>query len=506
MKHFLLAAVAALTVSACGTTVPLAQRTATPGQGLGGQSNAAEGSSESTGTGSAPGGVGTSDLGVGAGGSGGPATSSKTAVGAPGGATGTSGSSNLPSAGGPGPRSPLKVGVIDLASTNDSQAAIGIDSGGAGSGAEQAKALVRYLNAHGGLNGRRIQVVEFTINVADSSYESDFAAACAKFTQDNHVDAVVETLGDYFSDNFQTCLERNQIPSIQAYGAGSVDVEDYRKFPSMFTVGSISANRKVALLLKTFTADGYLTPKNKVGVIVEDCAYNTRAYDATFAPLAKAYGLAVTRYDVNCLTGKDGLGNFESQVGAAELRFRSAGVDRVTFVTSFEDLALLSFTQVADTQGYKPSYALTTSAQTGPFGSTWAASQLPMMRGVGWQPDGDLTEPTMASSATRRCRAAFKAEGVRADGQGDYSSMDLTCAAFFLLETGLVKSGGQSGPRVLVQALESLGRSVVSPIDLTGATLLAPGRHDEPTAFAVFAYQTACSCFRYVTRPAPIPQ
>ena len=398
---------------------------------------------------------------------------------------------------------PLVLGVIDQPSLNETGAAIGSDVQQSVSYQDAVRALVRTYNAHGGIAGRRIKLVEYTMEATDGSWDTEFQAACAKFTQDNRVDAVITALGGFFSDTYETCLAKAGAIDIEAYTIGAVDADTYARYPRLFTVGALTVNRKISGRLDALTDRGFLSKTNKIGVIVEDCSYNVRAFNATFVPLARRLGLSFVRRDIGCLRGFNGLGAFASQASAAVLPFRTANIDRVIFVSGFEWYALASFSQAAHSQQYRPFYALSSATQPGANISNYPKDDLPRMTGVGWLPDTDLTADPVTSSATRRCRSIFASLKIAPQGKADRATMDVVCDAFFLLEAGLTASKGRAG-QALVSGMESLHTSYVSPFSLTGATRYDEKHHDGPRAFSIFTYKTSCSCFTYISKPAAL--
>lgn len=405
---------------------------------------------------------------------------------------------------------PMLLGVLSysLSAVNEGANAGGVyTSGGSVSSMQDViKSLVDHYNKNGGMAGRRLRYVEYVGRLTDPSYQNSMEAACAKFTQDNHVDVVITLIGNLFIDNYEACLAKARVPNIEEYNAGGTDDKGYATYPTLFTVGTVSINRRITAVLTGLTRDGMLSPRNKLGVIVEDCPHNRRAYAATFEPQARRLGLSVVRRDVSCFLGFGDVGAFESQVSAAVLPFRAAGVDRVTFVSGLEGLALLAFTKQASSQGYAPWYALSSASgiggDPGDGSGNYPREEMARMVGVGWQPDYDLTADVQASQATRRCRALFAAEGVSGSTKADFALLDQVCAPFFFLEDGMKRSNGRSDGASLVAALEGLGTAHVSPFNLAGATLYDATHHDGPTHFAIFRYQTGCSCFRYSSKPA----
>ncbi|MDT7547963.1 MAG: hypothetical protein QOE84_357, partial [Actinomycetota bacterium] len=347
---------------------------------------------------------------------------------------------------------------------------------------------------------RKLQPVEYTINPTSSSYESDLSAACAKFTQDNHVQVVVSQTGNIFSSNYESCLAKKNVTNLEVAN-GAPDAQDLRSYPQLFTTASPSVDRRITAQLRGLTKKGILTRQTPLGVIVEDCPQGTRAYSRTLAPLAKSLGLTVQRRDVDCVAGFSDAGSFFTQVGSAVLPFHSAGISRVMFVTSFEVAALQAFENQAQAQGWKPTYALSSLALTAANAGQYSAEALQRMTGVGWIPVVDTTGVPQ-TAATKRCDAIAREEGLTVASQADHAFLYQICDLFAVLNAGLVAARGHEEPSLLPAGVASAMRSFDSAYILNGRLAISRDQHDAPPVFSVFAYQQQCTCFRYTTTPA----
>ena len=174
-------------LAACGTTVPVSSQ-ATLSGGLNGPDGVQDPTtSQPTTTGSSP--VG------GSGGTGATATSGSTVTGT----TGTAGAvlSTGPTGAGGKVAPPLSIGVVLTATSNAES--FGVSFGNTYSERQVDDAIINALNAQGGLAGRKIVPVYAKTDTGSSNWQTDFSAACATFTQDHHVVAVLGYVFNYFS-------------------------------------------------------------------------------------------------------------------------------------------------------------------------------------------------------------------------------------------------------------------------------------------------------------------
>ncbi|MCU1602522.1 MAG: hypothetical protein JWO22_3231 [Frankiales bacterium] len=489
----------AVALAGCGSTVQQSSTAQSLGGADGVSPSSAAGQVAGTSTGQLAGG-GTGGQAVGGGGTGTSGTSSATS--GTGGAS-RSGSGSVPSAGVPrglkNVTSPISIGILDLGSPNGAASALGAGYSTTTSGADVTKALVRYYNKHGGIAGRAIKPVEYTIQVTSGNYQTEMQAACADFTQDHKVAATISVLANSYFSNYEACLSKAGVPDF-AGPTGSADEHDLAAYPGFVSVSSPSTNRRFTEMINRFVASGYLTAKSKVGVIVEDCSYNTRAYDQTIAVVAKSHGISLMRRDISCINGFADAGSAISAFGSAVLPFRSAGVDRVMFVSNYEGVGLFAFENNASSQGYQPSYLLTSTSGGSALAGQFNDAQLHRMRGVGWSPVLDVAPRVQASPSTKRCRTILAGEGIRPQSKAD-DLIDIVCDQFFALEATLKATSGHSSRADLLSGLRSLGTSYVSAFTLGGATDYTT-RRDGPREFAIWGYSTKCSCMDYLTPPS----
>jgi hypothetical protein len=487
----LLAAACLLAATACGSTVAGGVRATTgayqPGLGQPPSSGQAESNLQPADGGGPQGGGG------GAGTSGSlplPGTATNgTASGQPGHVQG-------PSSAGPRRPAPITIGVFDQDNPSAAVGAVGGQGSVSVSAADIVKALVRYFNAHGGIAGHRVTLVEYTLQTTHSDWRVDAEAACADFTQDHHVQVALSTVGGgVFLDNYQACLQHAGVPDIHFGSVGGK--QSFDQFPMMFGSVFAAVDDAAANQLNQLHSSGYLTPKNKIGVVMENCNYDTFAYSHTVAPLAKQLGLNIVRtQSVNCLNGYGDVGAFAAQVQSAVLPFRSAGVDRVMFLSTWESLALLFFDKQATSQSYPVGYALTSNAAIAVNASNFSPTSLAHMQGVGWWPAADIDKAPVTPPAAR-CNAMAAAEGLDAGSSANRVLIDLVCDPFLMLEAALGHVPATVSAPAVVAAVEGLGRSFASSTTIGGATALSATHRDQVVTYQRFGYQASCSCFRY---------
>lgn len=405
---------------------------------------------------------------------------------------------------GPAPTGPLKFGLLDVGSSTDAVSALGAHAQTSVNEQNLSRAFISYLNAHGGVAGRKLQAVEYTQNSSSDNYATDMQAACARFTQDNTVHVVLRAeLGGLTPENYESCLTNAGVTSLEmSYAVG--DRTMLLQHPNLYNIAAPSVDRRERAVLTGLSKSGYLTSKNTIGVLVEDCPESQRAYNGTVVPLARSLGLKILERTVGCLTGFGDVGAFSSQVQAAVLPFRTAGVDRVTFVSGWETLMLLFFETNANNQGWRPSYALSSNSAIGSTVGEYSNEQRSRMRGIGWAPNTD-TGATVKNATSKTCDAMARSQGITAQTQGDEALIQLVCDLFLVYKSAVETAGGRDDPSSLSAGLATASSNYLSAAVLGGRIQLGRRHQDAPTEVAEFGFVSSCSCFRYLGPPRPLP-
>ncbi|MHB8669598.1 MAG: type 1 periplasmic-binding domain-containing protein [Acidimicrobiales bacterium] len=507
-----------LVMTACGTTVPLrSQYSAGPNglgaggaSGVGGQTGAgATGSSDLSGTGSAPsvpgaglpsGAAGGASSGV-AGGAGTVGTKTRGAGSRSGGAAsqaeGPAAGGGGPAAGRSGGASPISVGV--LYSTNSAaQAALGVSTSTSFDSTSVAKALIAYYNSHGGLAGHRLSGVYHGFGADDPSFDNDLQQACADFTQDHHVNIVIDLAGAW-SATFQQCLASAHVPY---FGAEVSDDQDMRTYPGLINPSDRSMDDRGRAVIDTLSATGYLSRRNKIGVLFEQCPNTQRANNNGLVADARRHGLTVaSTYGIGCITGFASSGSDATQLQEAVLQFQSSGVDRVMFMSNYESALLLLFSRAAENANWHPGYALDSNAGAGSLAGSLPPAQTANIHGAGWMPNADINSSTPVSTSGQRCLSMLAPAGIRPASSSDASTAYSGCEELFLLER-VLGVNNRLDYRSIIDSVSSLGSTFVSTVAIAGATAFSATRHAAAADLAPFAYSAACSCIAYTAAPS----
>ena len=512
MRRLVATVAVACLATACGSTVPLTSTGQVPGSadGLSGPTaGAVDGTTGTTGSSA----VGTSGStsgtsGVVGGTTGSPGAVSGTTGGTRGGTTtsGTTGLVAAPSgpipATGPGwDKKYVYIGVTtqkDVATAAQGVGAAGLD---AGDQEGQAKAVIQYLNARGGLFGRQIKPLfhdQSTVATA-SNPDNAGAVACSYFTQDNHVIAVLNPVTLMDVDSFRACLAKKKVPLFSASVAPVSQATAAKLQPYFYQSVAPTWDVLAPALVKQLKAFNYfgtawntstgtsVPGKATLGILTPDTPEGIRVAGILTKHLA-AVGQPVKstfRFDPKN----------NSTTSSAVVQFRSAGVDHVIGTES----TLVSFQLQASTQRYRPRYGVhTLNAPLTFLQTNGGAQQNTGDVGVGWAPTFDVDDahdPGAFNSGVSLCNQISKAGGQNTAGKRLAHAVSFAfCDGIRLIAESAVQGGGLTGVNIY-NGMQKVGPTFASAFSF--APGLGQNRLFVPGGVRPLLFDSGCACFRY---------
>ncbi|MHB8661179.1 MAG: ABC transporter substrate-binding protein [Acidimicrobiales bacterium] len=380
-------------------------------------------------------------------------------------------------------------------------------SGGSNSNIDDSfavKAATDWVNTHGGIAGRRVEVTEYRVNVNSevtaSGRQQEDAAACSSFTQDHHVFAMS---GDNMTeDNYLECAKQNKTPAVFS-SIGNV-APSYSRLASMqdywYAPTGLVADRRERAMAKFVVQRKFLRPGDTFALITQDLPSIREAVDTQMKPVLKAEGFtpaAEVRYT-------EGLSNDWS---AAILQFQQhvPPVTKIVFSATTQDMfAPFTFMRAAESQNYRPDYALGTDEHPNQLTLGTSTNQLRHVFGMGWMPWSDLGDTADMTPSTHQCGLAMMAEGISA-APPNYAS----CEFLFFLQQAF-KHASEVSPAGLAAGVAKMGGSY--PAVFARHTLYGPDKHDGAVEVREVRYSVdpqACggssACLHYTTGALPVP-
>ena len=487
---------ALLLLAGCGSTVsPSIRRAAAArgsGSGLGGPTDSQ--SLDSSGSG---------DAAVSGGGAVGPGNGS----GSSGGRTVTTSANRAGTGAGSGATAsatgPIEVGIVRTGTSN--AAAFGASLGNSVSESDVDDALVAAVNDQGGLGGHKIVPVYADTDTGSSSWDADFEAACAKFTQDHKVASV---LGYVFNHDpaFEGCLAKRSVPHLNT-GFNIPDAGELKNYPLLMALSTPRIERRSREKVDGGLATGVLTKASKIGVVLDQCPGTERAWNDVTKPYIQSKGLTIASvFAVGCAHGAGDAAAIAGQAGNLVLQFRTAGVDRVMADAVSEGPGVLVLASAAEAQNWHPWYVVSSLANAAVLGGQIPPDQAANIKGYGWMPAEDVNPPQWPSTnaTQQRCINLLKSKGITLKAATDYLYAFNLCDSFFIYDLALKATHGNTSGPAVVAAVEALGTSYLSALNLEGKDTFSHSQHDAPSLARFFAWDTGCSCFTYRSYTFPI--
>lgn len=380
------------------------------------------------------------------------------------------------------------------------------------------KDLVRYLNDHGGLEGRRIAPEYYTIDGATADAATHAARACAYLSQDHPVQILISK--EWTHPALEGCLQRARIPHFDAGIAFNFDaVAQQKEFPYYSNATTIGTDRYESVRLQ-FAADrGWVKRGEKLGVMVADCNPYNRSYDNIVAPTARRLGMAVSVQRYKCPEGAGDLADTVAFFKSSVLKFKTEGVTTVMAVTTAESVVWAFFDSEAENQGYRPKYLVTSDAQPYAMAQNAGAltippAQLQNVRGFGWKPIMDIGPNAPAVNAAQQalrkhCRKISPTAGNAVTQSGvDVGKLSWyfdECDTVLLVGKLLAATGGSNNVASLYAQYKGVADGFVSASAPTGRFSAPQGRRDATSTVRPFSYNAQCKCMRYDGAPVPVP-
>jgi hypothetical protein len=389
----------------------------------------------------------------------------------------------------------IKIGVFTVAGFSSFGASLGVNVA-TGDQVAEAKAVINYLNAHGGIAGRRVIPVfhDESVAGAESNYEGEMQAACAAWTQDDHVYAVASPVGTV-GDTLYQCLAKAGVVTSSA--GESRDAGFFRQYANTFYMPvEMNLTRILRDNVEALYGAGYFTKGAKIGLVRLDAPEDVRAVSEGLQPALAAHGLKLTDQFATA-TGTQSV----QQMSNAVLKFRAEGITHVLFTF----VSPLFFMENAQSQKYFPRYGLhSRSSPAALLQGNAPKAQLHGSMGLGWQQYNDVDasrDPGPSSARAKLCLQLMKGAGQDTSARATALVGLWQCDALFFLHDALAAAPSYTLTGFRTGA-ESLGDYEAAS---TFRSAFGPHRlHDGASAYRLFSYDDACSCYRYVTpiRPA----
>jgi ABC-type branched-subunit amino acid transport system substrate-binding protein len=359
------------------------------------------------------------------------------------------------------------------------------------------RAMVEEVNASGGIAGRQV-VVSYAYNDNTNGASDNQArqqeAICTRFTEDEKTFAVL-AFNPAGVNYAYPCFAKHQTPIIDMLLADA-DTQLFQELsPWLIAPVEVNWGRMARTLPHALADAGYLD--KTMGVFTYDRPTSRRTVK-TLQDEIERRGGEVLEIAYSQAT-YDGLA---SSISAAILTFQSKHIDRVVMWAP-QCGPLLIFSAQAESQQYRPRYALTTyntpaycASQVKP------SSQLKGATGVGFLPASDAsfegappTTPREKACFARISKHTGETYSERA-ASGNAGFALGVCELFGFAQQALAPAKGLPLGNAEVAAYAArLGTSYL-PIN-TFRTSFSPTKLDGADAYSLLDFREGCTCFGY---------
>jgi len=388
----------------------------------------------------------------------------------------------------------LSIGVEYDHDNSAAYNAIGARGVASGDQPGEIRAVIGWINAHGGMGGRKVVPVLHESTAETSPFAAQAQSACSDFTEDHHVAAVVGRTSD--RDDLYRCLAPRGVPYV-AQNRYLWDQQTLLKGADLLyapgTLGGGRWDRWVDALATT----GFFNRPAVIGVARFDTPAYERTYKEVIEPAIRRHGTVVTKdVVIHQPESVSAFGGMNGEVASAVLQLRSAQVDHVIIL----DEGTIGFFMLpqAESQNWHPAYGLHSQNIPQVLSVNAHAAQLTNSVGAGWVPslDVDFAQDPGVAPGVARCMGIYKDAGIKLDDRVAQSFALRFCDSLFFLKDVFDRAGGTITPAALRTAAESLGSSHASA--LTFAAMFGAGRHDGADQVRPFRFDRGCGCFRYL--------
>lgn len=363
----------------------------------------------------------------------------------------------------------------------------GTTSQDSGDARAQAEATVKWINAHGGIGGRKMALAVHAVDYAQlnsGQFASEIQKNCTAWTEDKRV--LIATLR-FNHPNLITCLGKKGTSTV---GGTAVIPEKTFKAAPYYTLWHSTYDRGIVASARAFRADGFVDAKARVGVLYQEDSLVDGTKDALVQEL-KRLSIPYTEYGVTASTPADGA----SGASQAVLRFKSDGVTHVMFVVYGGGGAYL-FMNAAEGQSYRPKYALNSGDNADFLRNNAPAAQLANARIFGWLPGEAASEQSAVArgwnSNGKLCFRLLRDAGVEMSTPWMAIQAITVCDQLLSVQAILANSPEltQAG---IARGAARLGTGYQSARAFS--TTMGPERPAGATATRYLAYDRDCTCW-----------
>jgi hypothetical protein len=413
---------------------------------------------------------------------------------------GTGGTGGVPSAFAPGiTDTTIYIGSYYQTNQGAANAALGAGGLDQGDARKPQNVVIDEINKAGGLAGRKIVPIYAEFDATSrQSVDQQEQAACAKWTQDNKVFAILLS-----SPVIDECAK--QAGALEL-GYGAAVPETYRQYPQRIDIDSMEMVRMGHVTVDGLAKQGYFGGRPKIGLLTWDEPNYRQGIDQGYVSALKRHGLSPdipTAY-VRVPQSTPELGQTTADISGVVLRFRSRGIDHVMILDGPAGACgggclTLEFAQQANSQRYTPRYGFNDMnfAKDLEEQGLLPPSQASGSISVGWTSlNASYDEGFRKNAQREKCYALMREHGIDMGNPNSQAAALEACTTLWFLQLLVSRVRGALTVNGMLSAVNGLGYSYTSPNSYYN--YFSATRHDGAAGVRIMYFVDSCTCYRFV--------
>jgi hypothetical protein len=363
-------------------------------------------------------------------------------------------------------------------------------------------AMAEWVNARGGLLGRKIEMLYYEFK-AEQDINQQAQAACSHWTEDNEI---FFFFGADANGILRECAHKNG--GVMPLPGGSSLPGDFVKYPNYFEISGLNFYRAGNVTVKGLDNEGYYKDA-KLGIVLWDHPDYKAALQNGYLPELKRIGISLHTEPAYISPPQQlqDVAATSADINAAVLRFQSEGVTHVmilggpTGVCAQGCIEILWFRR-AEQQNYRPRYGLNANniAIAGRDAGLYPEEQLDRMVSVEWSDDSDFyDEGWKKNEAREKCYAIMRSKDVPMRNVNEQGFARFACEQFWFVLASLGHLDGVLNAPAFTAAANQLQWSFQSP--QAYAILINANQHDGTAAARNLMFGGGCDCFKWLSKP-----